>query len=127
MGGLVGELLMLTVVHGGTSAVPELAALAHDRLKNAGLVIEDPLLDTLDNLFPLKLEPEVLHEHSLPVALPVEVEEECGLDHVLVNEPDRGRQVLLFAQTLLVNRLVLILHASHKAHNGSDVELKAEH
>lgn len=113
-------------VHAGIQAgaiSDDLLTLAHDCVSNVSLIVKEPLLDTFHNLFALKLKPQILHKHSLPVTLSINVETKSGVNHILIDNSDlRGKDILITELCLVSHFIDLTSHPEDIPHIKLDTE-----
>ena len=108
----------------------DLEALFADLLAHPGLVLNQPLLHTLDNLLAVQLISHVLLQQPLPMTLPIDIEHKWLIHHILVDQPcNRGRRILIVAHQVAFVEISAVegpVVVTGEREGCAQVELQAE-
>lgn len=93
------------------------------------LEVNESLLYTLDNLFPLQLIAHVLLQNSLPMTFPIDVEHKWLLHHILVDHTHSCRQIFFVTFQFIfeyVCAIKLMIKVTREGKSFAEVKLQTE-
>ena len=99
---LVPQLSMFAVLMVASAGLGNLYAFCKSRVGNQSLVLNKASLNAFDDFLAMKLIFEVILQNSLPVALPVDVHMQDGVDHVLVDHANIASKKLIISEEVFV-------------------------